>query len=237
MVKNRQLPMFKTPRRRVIPTKRVKPRGRQRVETRGAATQTTPKRARPLPTFIRPLRDLVRSGVKTQTRRVVKPQPPRLDPEPELPLSVRSLDSLTNTRSWPLQTADGAPGFPYGQVGDLLYLREPLKRGPKRTTLYADDGAVVMVKGKPLRWRWKNKTLPSVFMPRRVARMFVVLRIRKARWLHNATAEDCKAEGCEQLETSFAILWDSINLKTYPWIKDPLVWVIGWEPFVEPTTP
>ena len=222
------------------------------------ATRQQPQ-PKPMPTFIRPLRDLVRAGKKTMTRRLVKPQPAtREDPEPEF--------AFNGARYWPPETAPEAPGCKW-KVGEVRYLREPLackavappnqplyvgnvrvKRG--RFACYQDNGSLVLVGGKPLVWRWKNKVLPSVFMPRQAARVFATVTGRRAEWLSAITDADCRAEGvqhdglvgyyCDDMDgpegsnrcnwrAGYFALWDRIH-KTHGtrYADDPLVWVLEW---------
>lgn len=206
----------------------------------------SPEKPRRLPIMVAELRQASREGRKTQTRRVVHPQPPLFNPEPEL---------ACFGGAWPPQAAPGAPGFPYGQVGDVCYMPEPLvkvRRVGERGyfAAYADDGAQVMVAGKPLKWRWKVKRLSVRYMPREAARSLFVVEGRRAERLSAITEDAAKAEGVVVDNGSayivaghpqwahatargcFETLWDSINGKRdggkYKVEHDPLVWVLTY---------
>lgn len=207
----------------------------------------------PLPTFIRPLRDAVRQGIKTCTRRVAKRQPTRFNPNPPLPNMMEE--------TWPPER-DGR-GCPYGATAIMgvtkFYLREPLRKAFKATTkngkvrhmaiaTYADDDKPVLVDGKPLRWKWKRRVLAQRCMPRIAARTFTVLMERRGEWLNEIDEDDAEAEGAlvgfeEHPEppsalAAFSRLWDTINAnpkskrKTYPFAINPFCYVLRWKPVI-----
>ena len=141
--------------------------------------------ARPLPPFIPELRAAIRAGIKTRTRRLLVPQPPRNDPDPLLPCMPQ--------RPWPPCPVESR----FGEAGDLCYLREPLMRGAtSKKAHYVDDAEPVLdAKGRHVPWRWKRKVLPQIFMPRIYARTFVRLTLRRAEWLEAITGEEAQMEG------------------------------------------
>jgi len=153
--------------------------------------------AHPMPVFTASHRQLIRDGTKTQTRRVARPQPPRHNPEPPLLPELATL--------WPPQRSGLA--CPYGRKTGLHYLREPLKKvvitdkfGKRRSVAaYSDDGELVLAGGiATVKWTWKNKSLPAMFMPRYAARVFCTVTGRRGEWLHEITDKDAKAEGVPQ---------------------------------------
>lgn len=199
---------------------------------------------KPLPTFKPALRQAIRDRRKFMTRRVVKPQPPKLNPEPTLP----ALPAI----KWPEDK-----GCRHGKAGEIRYLREPLVRTllrvegkrAKYVAAYKDDMFAIVSDGKFIKWRWKQKVLSSMFMPKEYARTFVKLTEVRGEWLHDITEADAKAEGvdsaychnggaweCESNRTylaDFRHLWNEINAKrNLPFDSNPYVKVIAWE-FIE----
>jgi len=198
-------------------------------------------------------------GNKTQTRRVIKPQPTNMDNENRR-LSVSS-------------------DCPYGQRGTRLWVREtwrivsvnanlktaqfytvqfkdlhPLDYSPAlQETLaeYAAKENPVMGSIGDAYGKWR----PSIHMPKKCARLWLrVMDIRVER-VQDITSSDCEAEGIrgsshgspvkgwpyEEYTNgdgliysdplyAVAALWNSINTKRgYPWDSNPWVWVIEFE--------
>lgn len=125
---------------------------------------------------------------KTQTRRVMNPQP-----ADHLTFSAMILNGsmarFYNKGSDKLEIGNGVYDFknPYGQPGDLLYCREAwCDSVPDHGYLYkADFGP------EPVDWNWK----PSLHMPKVAARIWdEVIRIRVER-VADISEADCIAEG------------------------------------------
>ena len=193
-------------------------------------------------------------GRKTQTRRVVKQQPP--EAELGVTLEIKFSD---HTGKWHMGTPRGAKpvvcssGFlcPYGVPGDRLWVRETFyrtcftesSRGPG-SCVYRADGAACGERG------WSS----SIHMPRWASRLTLEIKDVRVERLQAISEADAIAEGveCEVYERgvpisgcwwnyqsrcwsgafpdeprgSFRTLWDSINGKTHPWSANPLVWVV-----------
>jgi len=172
-------------------------------------------------------------GRKTQTRRVLKPQPRRH-------WDRFCLDITWGFRVYTLQELSLL--CPYGQVGDKLWVRETWATEHRLDTLtvselghaseiplfYKADSPIqtILVIGK---WR------PSVFMPRWASRITLEITAIRVERLQEITRNDIKAEGLGMptLPNShlpyleFRDLWDSINaLLGYGWETNPWVWVI-----------
>ncbi len=138
--------------------------------------------------FSAPMVRAILEGRKTQTRRIVKPQP-----EP---------DEKYGGYHWPSNLArsmvsirDMASLGPYGSRGDRLWVRETLhhdgKIGDKDCAVYAADGASAWLDT----WPWQRRVLPSIHLPRGLSRISLdVTRVRVER-LHDISEEDAKAEG------------------------------------------
>jgi len=174
-------------------------------------------------------------GRKTQTRRIVKPQP--------------YLDDRGNLiyDKWNFgQTAFGKPNFdnlakmkcPYGQVGDRLWVRETwslLKSDPEGGPIYG----TLIYKATDSRKSsmWDQKWKPSIHMSRNASRINLEITDIRIERLQDITEKDAQAEGVSRLnlgdlgietnKSAFRSLWDNINASMgYGWSKNPWVWVV-----------
>ncbi|MBE3130599.1 MAG: hypothetical protein IMZ54_07765 [Acidobacteria bacterium] len=192
-------------------------------------------------------------GRKTQTRRVVKPQP-------EQGLTIGNISCNGMQEEWFLCDKDGDEipdsiiNCPYGQPSDRLWVRETWDvyssesdnqpSGPPVVTYKADGGYSAT---RPGRWR------SPIFMPRTMSRItFEITAVRVER-LQDISEENAKAEGCggyvggegpvnecvlavepgylhqRFFRDGFSFLWDSLNAKRgYGWDANPFVWVISF---------
>ena len=176
----------------------------------------------------------VLKGQKTQTRRVINPQPPQ--------------DSLWDEPSH-LFIIEGS-GFgimrhcPYGKSGDSLWVRETWRTAEAPGgVFYRADATDYMIEistlsnGKP--WR------PSIHMPRWASRITLEMIGLRVERLQDIGEEDVLAEGVSptppigsmgskayNLE-SFKTIWDIINAKRgHSWKSNPWVWVISFSKWV-----
>jgi hypothetical protein len=191
-------------------------------------------------------------GRKTQTRRVIKPQP---IPQGNI------ISEIVDARGWwecrPIDFGEDPRGCipicelkcPYGVPGDLLIPRctwavrpeydlikpTQLPSGLTVWTYWAGDE-------KPA---WCGKSRPGRFLPR--ALWYVLPRLRvvgiRVERLQDISEEDAIAEGVERCNDidlcpagtwekenihidRFARLWNTINAKRVPWESNPWVWVV-----------
>lgn len=180
-------------------------------------------RERPM-LFSAPMVRAILEGRKTQTRRVVKPQPTGA-------LAAR-----------------GRTACPCGQPGDRLWVREThavyQAHGQHRedgerwgpwgglpTTVSPDRTQVVYYREgfdrcDPGRWR------PSIHMPRWASRITLEVTGVRAERLHDITEADAVAEGASTAGPfavyHFMDLWTSIN-GAESWNGNPWVWVIEFK--------
>jgi len=181
---------------------------------------------------------------KTQTRRVIKPQPDILP----------GSDCVDG--NWYEQNKYGdsisiLDRCPYGKDGEQLWVREtwatdgvgqngdmdfisPSSLPPNaeihfRASIARDD------KWRVAKWR------PSIHMPRKLSRIQLLVKSVKVEQIQDITREDAIAEGTRKLYRcpqwignepldSFNELWESINKKRgFGWEMNPWVWVVGFE--------
>jgi len=185
-------------------------------------------------------------GRKTQTRRVVKPQPG------DFQRVVRSRDSLSGWGYARMISGVQNITCPYGQPGDRLWVREGFRLisqlGPETwdTFLhpqYKSDmkiGHICSIMREFYKPGWK----PSIHMPRWASRITLEITDVRVERVQDITDEDIMAEGFgyNQLRDDgrmkngfpiidgFADLWDSINAKRgYSWDLNPWVWAISFK--------
>lgn len=203
--------------------------------------------------FSTPMVQAILAGNKTQTRRIVKPQP-------------IVCDDARGGHYWPsnavqsmvhvekeLQDYDGIwRGLiddcnPFGGVGDQLWVRETFRLYDSDECPHADFPCGCPRNGTPLYKashdcgdgeKWK----PSIHMPRKAARLFLeIINIRIER-LNDITLEDAKAEGFDYsthpsaiemgysigAKTNFRITWEQVYGQN-EWNKNPWVWVVEFK--------
>lgn len=183
-----------------------------------------------------PMVRAILAGTKTQTRRVVKPQPRILAGE----LLCWKDDALTDDQM--------AARCPYGQPGDQLWLRETWARDDEDGAYFyradvgtrngADDWQHnIDVGASGYRWR------PSIHMPRAASRITLEVTNVRVERLHDILCSDAEAEGIVEQpgggwgladsthyhftdpRASYWSLWEAINgpgsVEANPW-----VWVV-----------
>lgn len=160
---------------------------------------------------------------KTQTRRVVKPQP-------KVVHALYPDCSIETDRIF--RKGDQRIHAPY-RVGTRLWVRETFatRRDLSHVEYRADRQEPV---GLPFEHIYDERTKwrPSIFMPRRLSRInLLVTRVRCQR-LQEITEEDAIAEGVDA--STFPLLWGVINEKRgFPWASNPWVWVYTFERILE----
>ncbi|MHA4212418.1 hypothetical protein ACXP0Y_22790 [Klebsiella pneumoniae] len=190
-------------------------------------------------------------GRKTQTRRIMAPQPepcPRGGhwwPSNVFKIMLHVEDEMQNGKGgWGGLVGDACP---FGDVGDRIWVREAFASGlsTKSTLAYRathkredlEDGFYDTIK-------WT----PSIHMPRRASRILLEITGVRVERLNAISEEDARAEGiidggclnCGEPEPcgcanpepdatdAFAYLWQSIYGQE-SWNADPWVWVIEFK--------
>lgn len=187
------------------------------------------------------------AGRKTQTRRVIKEQPKHNQ-------EYGKGTTTTGDRHWVL----GVPGSsivdvikcPYGQPGDVLWVRETwgIGKASGKTYYKADAGDFQMLVD-----RW----IPSIRMPKDDARIWLRITNVRVEPLWSISEDDALSEGIEEIHPapfviryknyldtkkqailidptlSFRTLWESIN-GADGWYANPWVWVVEFERIEKP---
>jgi hypothetical protein len=193
---------------------------------------------------------------KTQTRRVMKPQP-ELYPPGWLYGGEYYMDDAA-MQSYLFHDVYGNSGSPYGSAyadgtSDALWVRETCK-------LFSLSGAGTEASPCELTVKYKagngiktvplpqshglsfEKWRPSIFMPRWASRITLRVTAVRVERVQDISRPDVHAEGvlCQYCKMqqgdicnctdAFSHLWDSINAKRgHPWQSNPWVWVVEFE--------
>ena len=203
--------------------------------------------------FSAPMVQAILEQRKTQTRRVLRPQP------------VIDADGMWHWKD--CQWMDGGIGFPESgvedyapyQLGDTLWVRETFTKirdietghidtfyaankkdyDTVRSTYLCDDDGFDT--GRPFPWK------PSIHMPKVAARLFLRVVDVWVERLQDISEEDSIREGVMpdppiqmvngemgsewSAKDNYQDLWDKRNVKRgHPWESNPWVWVIEFEP-------
>jgi len=189
---------------------------------------------------------------KTQTRRIMKPQPEEVDPP--------NRQTWTPERKWlrwkkVKQTSGALTGrCPYGQRGDVLWVREAFRMPERFDDQYtpkeyvshsgytqgipgyaryeADEKRVFEVAGNPdaPSFEW-GRLRPAIHMPRELCRLRLRVESVRVERLQEISHHAAEAEGvrvCNPQETPrdlFRMKWNDIH-STGAWEENPHVWVV-----------
>ncbi len=188
-----------------------------------------------MPVFQRWGRDAIRDDRKTQTRRVAAKK--------FWPIFEKSAEINGYVA---LNLMDGDIVCPYGKIGDIRVMTEPLI-GWDTWAYYADDinlrpptPVISNITGEHISWRWKVQTLSSLFMPYEAARTLCRIIDIRAERVGEINGNDVVDEGIDPrddlyghshhtltIRADFAILWDSINAKKgYPFAANNWIWKV-----------
>lgn len=204
--------------------------------------------------FSGPMVRAILDGSKTQTRRIINPQPVKW---------CQGL-SLPKYSATPLsQFIEGAPIFacPHGRIGDRLWVRESWScifhggfSGDGITSqtfaiMYRAGGDEMIIerdyydeKLTRLYDTQRGDWRPSIHMPRWASRINLEISGVCVERLNDISEEDAKAEGCDNSKSEASIqagwyekpvrayerLWEQIN-GAGSWQQNPWVWVIKFK--------
>jgi hypothetical protein len=196
--------------------------------------------------FSAPMVRAILEGRKTQTRRVMKPQP-----------EVTAPDRWGETWSWPshacrsmVSLRDAPCLSPYGYKRDRLWVKETHQiiqmrserivvyraSCPDDSFTYCDPREGTIEQIQVHKWR------PSIFMPRLESRITLEVTGVRVERLHDISGRDVLAEGVDNGKSNpaqgvrwenmqrmaFESLWSEIN-GAESWDANPWVWVISFQ--------
>ncbi|WP_286237941.1 hypothetical protein [Neptuniibacter halophilus] len=199
--------------------------------------------------------DMVRAllnGQKTQTRRIIKPQPlPHQEwsgwvmestSRKEIGCARWSSDGIGRT-----SLSDAVYARPPARAGDLLYVRETWRQFDSADECdHMDFPCSCPTNGAPIfrathddgESAWK----PSIHMPRWASRLTLRITSVRVERLQDISQKDAIAEGCDSSESAaanstgwyekpvraFQRLWESTYSEDN-WASNPWVWVVEFE--------
>lgn len=184
--------------------------------------------------------DMVRAildGRKTQTRRVIKPQPnvdDVLRKRIEVGLQLKCPFGMLGDKLWVRETHAVVPASAYAMSTDDGNTQIPHRVSPDGyyRAVYKENWSRV----RPGRWK------PSIHMPRWASRITLEITDIRVERVQDISEVDAKAEGCEptippeywggathKYRRSFCLLWDSIYAdRGYGWDKNPWIWCVSF---------
>lgn len=179
-------------------------------------------------------------GRKTQTRRIMKPQPE---------YSEGMSKWVLYPKQHPTVYADLINAYkycPYGEPGDILWVKETYSvlepehiisgkmadrfvyKADMKTTEAEETRQKYIKMGYPYKWK------SSRFMPKEACRIKLLIEDIRVERLNDITEVDAEAEGVlrrdmyKTLVWEYETLWESINGKG-SWDANPFVWVIKFK--------
>jgi hypothetical protein len=198
--------------------------------------------------FSAPMVRAILEGRKTQTRRIVKTQPPEWATCAELHMDGWFFHDGPEDREdllfFPDYESSGLQ-CPYGKPGDRLWVRETfyydLQDGPEgpelsRDDLYfrADGECCEQIPECSCKEIGKPRWHPSIHMPRWASRITLEITGVRVERIQSTAGIDALAEGIESVYgkgadcSDFAHLWEQIN-GPGSWASNPWVWVIEFK--------
>lgn len=199
-------------------------------------------------------------GRKTQTRRVIKPQPSGMLEWVKSKIYVACSSDSSFRRAM-------RPHCPYGKVGDVLWVRETFCKLSHGSNADDNHHDIKFRADSEINVKWK----PSIFMPKKLSRITLEITDIRVERLQDISEDDAMDEGvdffksgdsfegdlsyyfkdylCKGIEvdddgeiihynntfeddsiSSFQSLWQSINGN---WDDNPWVWVVEFKPHFE----
>ena len=209
--------------------------------------------------FSTPMVQAILSGIKTQTRRIINPQPPEIWDRCE-----RIFNPDGSILGWVFFNSKDPDfhgnlkrkrEFPYGRIGDYLWVRETWNNDWCDHAIYKANGGSAREAGYEHEPRWK----PSIHMPKKLSRITLEITDIRVERVQEISEEEAKDEGLitslflpkelhsngmsryitkedsskhvlQPYQNEFSFLWDKINAKRgYGWDKNPWVFVIEFK--------
>jgi hypothetical protein len=195
--------------------------------------------------FSTPMVQAILAGRKTQTRRIVKPQPKhevvKIWTDTQDPIQYHFQSPWAGTPCDGIHVS-GTVAKPRYERGDILWVRETwgisnfdVEDYSVNIVYKADEkevGYEIVFPDEKFTKLYNSMTAmspdwrPSIHMPKEAARIFLKVTGVRVERLQEITEEDARAEGCKPLlngggfvvisaRGKFHVLWDSINLKRW----------------------
>ena len=193
--------------------------------------------------FSTPMVQAIMEGRKTQTRRIVKD-------------SMLQENNGKYDEEFLFLTVKKCP---YGEVGDVLWVRETWFSTKSNTKELLEAGDLSHIRYKaennydPNKDCVGRKWKPSIHMPKAACRIFLEITNIRIERLNNISEDDAIAEGVNRTDAmnewyymenvyntdspliAFESLWESINGRE-SWDSNPYVWVIEFKQIVKTQT-
>lgn len=168
-------------------------------------------------------------GKKTETRRIIKPQPSK-EWHRGIGVAENRNGELCISNSHGIFVSDLK--CPYCQkIGDHLWVRETWAKAKSNFvhhTFYRADGEIQNGIQFPLSYHEReNKWRPSLFMPRWASRITLTVKSVTPERLHEITDEGARAEGVSG-RAEYESLWKQLNGED-SWAVNPWVWVVKFD--------
>lgn len=182
--------------------------------------------------FSGPMVRAILDGRKTQTRRIVKPQPEAVS------FAWRWSNKTTRVQ-WGEKLSGNALAryCPYGVAGDRLWVREAWKVASNYDDFKPSEIPESVINDGIVRYLADGDTdldgryRHARFMPRWASRITLEITKVRVERLQEISEEDSSAEGIayptDTAKAAYRQVWDSINGKG-AWDKNPWVWVISF---------
>ena len=191
------------------------------------------------------------AGNKTQTRRIIKPQPNGTwarDENTGCHKMYQLNENINGILWWNIGGINGLPKCKYGQIGDHLWVRETFHPVFSQEPTYnngmpieIDYAATYKAGDRLVTPKWK----PSIHMPRHASRILLEITDIRIERLNDISENDAIAEGIEvdeighavrkdddiawgSAKSAYAELWERINGEC-SWSQNPFVWVISFK--------
>jgi hypothetical protein len=154
-------------------------------------------------TFTGEMVSAVRSGAKTETRRIIKPAP----------------DLVLRCEGQPptLRRGGRAVDCPFGNAGDLLWVREPWSRIDHHYIYHGEPSA--------------KRLFMASSMPRAACRLLLRVEAIAVEQLREIAPAGVRREGAPQMDDTetvawFVSRWDALAPSGAQWKDNPWVWVV-----------
>lgn len=207
--------------------------------------------------FSGPMVRAILEGRKSQTRRVMKPQP--VYAHGMTKPTKETLEALDNVAAAAIRAMTPTTDCPYGVPGDRLWVREAWKTRsglddfnateiakkcldagfakPGAPILYlADNHGVMWSENDAADLGPWGRVRSSRFMPRWASRITLEITDVRVQRVQEISEDDARSEGVYQetfvpsFRIAFGTLWDSINAKRgFGWESNPWVWALSFK--------